>query len=186
MRKTERGGRRRGGRGGPPSAPHPLLCCRGEKHHVYRKTRAKSLCEYMWIRPTNPRNIYWQGLTHIPNNTNWKAHANMFAHVRTHTHTPTITMQTLAQTTKDTHRQTHVQNPSVSALLSTTAVLCLHPSLLPPLTPQRAHPPRACLPYQACLCNSDSVSRSHLAQSLLTHTPTCMQTQTHTHGEPMT
>lgn len=37
----------------------------------------------------------------------------------------------------------------------------------------------AFLPYQACLCKSDSVSRSYLAQSLLTHTHTHANTNTH-------
>lgn len=105
------------------------------------------------------------------------------------THTPTVTMQPLAQNHRG-HTHAHVQNPSVNTLnFHHRSALFLHPSI-PPSTPRptKAFSPSACLCYQACLCKSDSVSRSLLALSLLTHThtPTRMQTQTHTHGEPMT
>jgi len=42
------------------------------------------------------------------------------------------------------------------------------PSPTPTVHPMKTF--SACLPYQACLCKSDSVSRSLLARSLLTHT----------------
>ena len=138
---------KRGRKRRPPCLPpRPLLllllcCCGGgEKQRVDRKTGAKSLHEYMWTRPTCPRNIYRH--TQIPNNAKWeRGPANMHAHVHTHAHRHDAA---ISAKPPRTHTQTHahVQNPSVNTLnFHHRTALFLHPSLLPPLTPQKpSHP----------------------------------------------
>lgn len=89
----------------------------------------------------------------------------------------------ISENSQRTHIHMSTLDTYFNTLLSTTAVLFLlsplRATLIPPFQ-KKFCPMNACLPYHACLSNSDSVSRSGLAQSPLTHT------QTHTHGEPMT
>lgn len=83
----------------------------------------------------------------------------------------------LLKTPEDAHAQTH-RHKLINTLVPSTAVLYLHSPLLPALTPsKKIYPMNACLPYHACLSNSDTDSRSGLAPSLLTHnhTPTVSQ-----------
>lgn len=158
----KRGRRRGGGRGGPLFAPEPPPCAAEEKNRLLTGKQGQSPC-----MSTCGSDLHTHAALTGKKTTQIPANTNMHAHVLSHTHRHNAA---ISPTTYDTQRHTHMCKTHLSMHNFPALLFSIHLSFFHPSPCIKNPPPSACLHYQPCLCKSDRVSRSHLAQSLLTHT----------------